>query len=77
MTERFEIKFKIDPELNTPADIALLISEDAKAKDACDCDAKGVLICQVYVYEEGRAEIVGKFVNQDVAEKIVKLTLKA
>ena len=74
MSERFEIKFKIDREINTPEDIALLISEDAKATDACDCGAKGVVLCQVYLYENGRAEIVGKFVDYDVASKLVKIT---
>jgi hypothetical protein len=77
MSDKFRIYFKIDRDINEPEDIETLESSMEKAQDACDCGAKGVVLCQIYTNEYGIAVVEGKFVNNDVAKKIVKLTLEA
>jgi hypothetical protein len=77
MADKFEIRFMVDEDINTIEDMALLKSAMDKATDACDCGAKGVVICQIFTNEYGMACVEGKFVNHDIASKIVKLTKAA
>ena len=74
MSGKFEIHFVLDKNINSKEDIKLLQSETDKALDACDCGAKGVVLCQVYLDEFGTAHIIGKFINNDVAKKVVELS---
>lgn len=77
MPDKFEINFGIDKNINSKEDVELLQSETAKAIDACDCGAKGIVLCQVYLNEFVHAHIVGKFINHDIAKKVAALTCEA
>jgi len=69
---KFRIEFLVDEEINCASDIDLLRKAISMANDACDCGAKGIVLCQVFADKDcHHAHIVGKFVRGDIAKQTV------
>ncbi len=72
--EKFSIVVEAPPELNEAGQESKLRAVFDMTDDACDCCAKGMVICQMFNHKtEDSFLIQGAFVRQDIAEKIIKL----
>ena len=76
MTDRFEIGFLIDHDINQRIEIMALTEADILSTEAAEIGEKGVILCQVHVYEHDRAAIIGRFINNECALEVAAVMEK-
>ena len=74
--DRFEIEFKIDPDKNYGYELTALNLANELCIEAAENNEKGVILCQVHVYEHDRAEIIGRFIKKECALEITSVMKK-
>ena len=74
MPPKFEIVLKVNKEINTDTDLMIMEESISLINDACDCGAKGILLCQMFSAPDSEHILIeGAFINSDLAAQVLKI----